>query len=249
MLVSPNGLSVKARALLDSGSMVSFISERLARTLCLPQSRHLTKISGIAGLSHGSSSHFATNFRVSPCGEPSKTFDVSAIIISRVTHNLPSYQVPANHNWSHLEGLKLADPDFGHTGAVDLLLGIDVFVEALLRGRRAGPPGCPVALETVFGWALAGSIDLHPPTDLVSFHASLLTGDDLLRSFWEVEETIPDMPVLTAEEREVLNHFKTQHYRKPDGRFVVPLPKKDVRNLGESRSQAVRRFLIMKRSL
>ena len=40
------------------------------------------------------------------------------------------------------------------------------------------------------------------------------------------------------------------HVRKQNGRFLVPLPKRvDDRTLGESRSQAVRRFLSLERTL
>ena len=45
-----------------------------------------------------------------------------------------------------------------------------------------------VAFETEFGWVLAGSTGPSSPTHHVSRHVSLLTGDDLLRKFWEIEE-------------------------------------------------------------
>ncbi len=75
MLVSPNGSSMKARALLDSASSTSFVSERLARSLHLPHSQHSARISGIAG-PHGSPSHYVTNFVVHPWNNPTKQFGV-----------------------------------------------------------------------------------------------------------------------------------------------------------------------------
>lgn len=192
-IIAPNGLSTKARALLDSGSSASFVSDRLARSLNLPRSRRSTRIFGIAGLRHGSSSHFVTNFCVTPLNNSKKSFDVSAIIIPQVTHNLPARSVSGN-TWSHLEGLQLADPNFGRPCAIDILFGVDVFVETLLHGRRVGPPGCPMAIETEFGWVLAGAAGNPQPTDLLSCHASLQSGDDLLRKFWEVEEPPPKGP-------------------------------------------------------
>ena len=52
------------------------------------------------------------------------------------------------------------------------------------------------------------------------------------------------------EERTVLNQFKTHHSRSSSGQFVVPLPRKvNVSSIGESRSQAVRRFLYLERAL
>jgi len=48
----------------------------------------------------------------------------------------------------------------------------------------------------------------------------------------------------------MLNPFKTNHSRTKRGRFVVPLPKQcNAKFIGESRSQAIRRFLSLERSL
>lgn len=55
---------------------------------------------------------------------------------------------------------------------------------------------------------------------------------------------------LSPEERTVIHHFKENHSRSETGRFIVPLPKNPQRRqLGESRSQAVRRFNSLERSL
>ena len=57
-------------------------------------------------------------------------------------------------------------------------------------------------------------------------------------------------PVYSPEERVVVEQFKATHHRAADGMFVVPLPRKqDAMPLGESRSQAVRRFLSLERAL
>ena len=56
---------------------------------------------------------------------------------------------------------------------------------------------------------------------------------------------------LSLEERAVVvRHFRETHTRSPDGRFIVALPKRPgVKPLGESWSQAIRRFLSLERSL
>ncbi len=69
-----------------------------------------------------------------------------------------------------MSGLHLADPRFANPGRIDLLLGVDVLVDALLPGRRIGPPGSPTALETHFGWVLAGRADSFSPTTHVTTH-------------------------------------------------------------------------------
>ena len=135
------------------------------------------------------------------------------------------------------------------------MLGADIFVDVLLQGRRTGPSGSPVAIETEFGWVLSGSADRSTSMDQVNlqaitFHTSVTSGDDILRRFWEIEESPKDPPVLSVKERTVVRHFEASHRRTKEGNFVVPLPKRtDSRPIGESRSQAVRRFLSLERSL
>ena len=77
---APDGSSVEARAILDSASSASFVSERLSQTLCLPRSHKNTKISGVAGLSHNSPLQTIANFRVSDTRDPTKKHDVTAIV-------------------------------------------------------------------------------------------------------------------------------------------------------------------------
>ena len=165
-----------------------------------------------------------------------------------MTCDLPSQPVPFKIEWSHLADLVLADPDFGRPGKIDLLLGVEVFSEVVRQGRRSGRPGSPSAFETDFGMVLAGETSMH------FFHLSLLThhttiniGDDLLRKFWEIEEQPSEYSSLSPEERSVVEQFQKHHSRASDGRFIVPLPKKpQMKPLGESRLQAVRRHKSLK---
>ena len=251
LVSSPDGTSLQARALLDSASSTSFISERLAHCLHLPRSSQNAQISGVAGLTRNSSIQSITNFGVRSTYSPSRKIDVIAVVVPRVTCDLPLHPVPFSSKWNHLTDICLADTGFGHPGRIDLLLGVEVFIDVLRQGRLTGPPGSPAAFETEFGWVLAGSTELCSPANhAVVHHITHLTGDDILRKFWEIEEKPMTDAVLSSEERAVIQHFKSQYSRTDTGRFVVPLPKKpDVSVLGESRSQAVRRFLSLERSL
>ena len=148
--------------------------------------------------------------------------------------------------------MKLADPDFGRPGRIDILLGIDVYTDVLLHGRRSGPPGSPIAFETMFGWVLAGRTNSHISVclSIATHHVSVTSADDLLRKFWEIEESPKGPSNLSPDERLVVQHFKDTHTRSDEGRFIVPLPKRpQSKSLGESRSQAVKRFLSLEHSL
>lgn len=249
LVESGDGSLMEARAILDSGSSASFVSERLTQCLRLPRFSQNTRITGVAGFVCNSAQH-VTTFQVSSVHHPTKKFDVTAVVVPHVTSDLPLQPVPIDLKWDHLSDLQLADPHFGQPGRIDLLLGVEIFVEVMLHGRRCGIPGSPVAFETQFGWVLAGSTGVSALTQVATtHHATLLTGDDLLRSFWEVER-IPAKECLTPDESAAVTHFEKRHTRLENGRFLVPLPKKAERKpLGESRSQAVRRFLAFERSL
>ena len=251
LVMSPDGCTTQARALLDSASSTSFISERLAQHLRLPRFRRQAQITGIGGLAHTACDQSFTCFRIAPVFSVGEGLEVEAIILPKVTSDLPLSPVPFDPEWHHLSGVTLADPDFGSPGMVDVLLGVDVFSSVLLHGRRFGSSGSPSAFETRFGWVLAGAVSTdRVPSKVVVNHASVLSTDDLLRRFWETEELTGGSHVLSAEEKLVVTHFQKTHSRDETGRFMVPLPMKpDRKPLGESRSAAVRRFLSMERSL
>ena len=250
MVETPNG-AVKARALLDTGSSASFVSERLAQSLRLRRHTQNARICGIAGLPHSDGKQSVTQFSISSTNSLGRRHSVKAFIVPKITGDLPVHPVTPERNWSHLEGLQLADPDYNKPGNIDLLLGVSTFVEVIRHGRRCGPRDSPTALNTEFGWVLAGNAGPPSEAKLVTTHlTSVLTGDDLLRRFWDIEEKAVDNCTLTIEERCALDHFNVHHTRDECGRFIVPLPKRTMTTkIGESRSQAVRRFLSFERSI
>ena len=245
-----NGTSIESRALLDSASSVSFVSERLAQALRLPRSHRNASIQGVAGLSHSLHSQSFTTLVVSPLQDPRREITVNAVITPRVTCDLPTQRIPFDTSWQHLADLTLADPDFGLPGKIDLLLGVDVFVDVMRQGRRRGAPGNPSAFETDFGWVLAGEASSSLNTSVFLTHHVTVDTDNLLQKFWELEEQTAELSSLTSEELSVVQHFKDYHSRESDGRFIVPLPKKPfTKPLGESRSHAVRRHKSLEKSL
>ena len=137
---APDGGSVKARALLDSASSASFMSERLSQNLSFSRSHQDTRISGVTGLSHKSPLHSVSSFSISPVLNSTKKFNVTAVIVPRVTCDLPLNPVSFDTEWEHLIDLPLADPDFGQPGRVDMFLGIDFFVQISCQDWRIGPP-------------------------------------------------------------------------------------------------------------
>ena len=174
LLASPNGLSIETRCFLDNASSASFISERVAQCLHLPRYFHPICVSAIIGLSNNCSCRHVSKLTVSPVNDNHPRFDVTAIVVPRVTCDLQDKlgsSFRSKLSWDHLSGLSLADPNFGTPGQIDALLGVHIFVEALLP-RLSGCTGSPVAFETCFGWALAGSIENIAPSRIQGqFHS------------------------------------------------------------------------------
>ena len=248
---SPNGCSTEARGLLDSASSVSFISERLAQCLRLYRTHQSAQISGIAGLSHPRTLSLSLPSLCPLFILIARRYLLLPVVL-RIMCDLPTHKVSMQPTWKHLSGLQLSDPEFGKPDRIDLLFGVDVFSEVMKHIRRRSAQGSPTAFETTLGWVLAAS---HVPQIIHSHHAillhtSALSGDELLRKFWEIEEQVNNTAFLSAEEFYVTKHFEEHHARTADGKFIVPLPmKQEAGILGESRSTAVKRFLSLERSL
>ena len=106
-----------------------------------------------------------------------------------------------------------------------MLLGTDYYGETLLRGRRWDPLGAPYAQQKCFGWVLAGPLnskDTRPAAYTCCVHLE----EGTLRRFWEIEDYNMTKPVLSLEEKSVVQHFELSYSRDEHGRFIVPLPRK-----------------------
>lgn len=113
LVFAPDGSSIEARALLDNGSTSSFVSEHLVQSLGLSRSQSNVRVSGIAGSLASSPVRSIANFQISSAHSNGRKIDLTAIVLPKVTCNLPVTPVPFDLSWSHLSGLPLADPAFG----------------------------------------------------------------------------------------------------------------------------------------
>ena len=212
---------MEARALLDNASSASFVTERLVQTLCIPHVHQNVRMSGIAGSTPKSPIQSIASLQISAARPDGRKIDLTAIVVPRVTCDLPLYPVPLGLDWKHVTDLSLADPQFGQPGRIDILLGVNVFTDVLLHGRRNRPPGSPVAFETEFGWVLSGSTDGGASQEQVNlqataFHACAGSGDDILHKFWELEESPSNASV---DECIVVRHFEENHHGTGGGRL------------------------------
>ncbi|XP_025996217.2 uncharacterized protein LOC113005209 [Solenopsis invicta] len=242
-VLSPSGRTLNVRALFDQGSEITFVTERLAQNLRLPQFRIPLSISAV-GAVYAGTCRFATPLRIAPINHNNTPLiTTAASILSALTKYSP-LPAPPQCDLSYLQGLDLADPTPVSAEPIELILGADLYPELFLDGVRRGKSGQPIAQEAIFGWVLTGPTSnsgLPHRSTTVQHCASADNLDRELRLFWEFEE-VPRRALFSPEKQQCENHFSTTHSRDADGRYVVRLPfrRGPPIDIGESRAVAER---------
>ncbi|XP_037959088.1 uncharacterized protein LOC119688482 [Teleopsis dalmanni] len=152
------GLYQPIRALLDSCSEISFITEKMAKQLQLPFERINQEVSGIGDvrtqIRHSITATIKS--RISKF-EWSSQFAVT----KRISLNHPEQLIDTT-SWNFPEGLVLADPLFFKPQHIDLLISTQGFFELILDGKIALGTSLPSLLNTELGWIIGGQYKNTP---------------------------------------------------------------------------------------
>jgi len=100
MVRSPDGRICEARALIDQGSEVTFISEKLARILRLHRKRTFAQISAVGGIDADTCRYFAP-IELAPRGKSKPVFTTVAFILKALTKYAPRLSASIA-DWKHL---------------------------------------------------------------------------------------------------------------------------------------------------
>nr|XP_044248535.1 LOW QUALITY PROTEIN: uncharacterized protein LOC123002433 [Drosophila takahashii] len=241
------GSNYQARALIDSGSEATFITERLFNLIKLPFQVIQAQVSGLNQTVSAETKKLCQLTIRSPT-RPSLQLNTTAYVLPQIAGNLPSCPLP-QHFLRDLPELPLADPKFYESAQIDLLIGADILPSILLSGTRANICGSLLGQETIFGWILTGpvpaprqdrissfSTHVHTQTKRLSINSSPNSGR------WRICQKV-------AKESDVIceDNFLRTTTKDDTGRYVVSLPFRDPENmkcsLGHSRSLALAQFL------
>ncbi|CAG7632968.1 unnamed protein product [Allacma fusca] len=234
------GCLKEVRAVLDSGSQATFISSDCLRYLGFQSKRSSLSVTGLGDSNCGNVLGYA-NIELRSRYDANFSCYVKVFALRTVTKEMPTSTFNKK-NWSHLRSLPLADPQFNISRKVDMLLGADVLQLIIQEGVKTARNG-PMAQKTAFGWILSGGIQVGP-----SICTYMVTTDDLVKRFWEIEE-LPASLHMSPEEKACEECFLSTTTRTDDGRYIVRLPFKSnaVRPLGDSRIQAIFRLRAQER--
>ncbi|XP_024887040.1 uncharacterized protein LOC112464328 [Temnothorax curvispinosus] len=241
-----NGKQHSCHVLLDPGSQSNLITEELVSKLKLKCRKRNELISGVNQIQ-------TTVGRTVTVKIKSMHTDygrmIECLVLPHITEKLP--QVRINTKFIVLpEEVKLADPSFHEPGTIDFLIGAGVFWELLCADSMKQAKGLPKLQSTLLGWIVGGELIDTAERSSPRF-CGLVTNKTLqmqLECFWTQEE-IRETRHWTKEEAECERHFCETFKRDTDGRFIVALPHKQEVILGESETQAKRRFFALERRL
>ena len=257
VVTGPSGKSMRIRALMDSGSTVSLVTTKVAKQLSLQKLEKTMDISALGDVVTAPSCPL-TSLSLTSLHKPGWKLKMTAVITNKISGHLPLQGASSVRELPHIKGKTLADPDFDQPGRVDMQLGEDVLSDILMTG---GPKGTAALTESVFGGAVRGPYVPDKPdtpkaaTVHLAICDSVVQPDqdttDALTRFWKTEEPGKPASTLSPEDIRIQTHYlKTYSFISSAGRYTVTLPRKEQDlTLGESRSQAVKRFCSYERSL
>lgn len=222
--------TLKVRALLDQGSMRSFVTGAVVNALNIRTKPTNVSLVGIGKTFSGNVTSLASITIGAKTGL-GPMFSTDALVLDSLTSYAPHMQ-SQSQLWPHVEGLSLADDHPANSEPVQILIGADLYGSLLLDGLVRGKSNEPVAQKTVLGWVLSGptSPPMHAMNAITALHSA--TDDDLQESltrFWTVDQ-VPTAPsALTAAETRCEEHFRNTHARTESGQYIVRLPFKSER--------------------
>ncbi|XP_015123778.1 uncharacterized protein LOC107045885 [Diachasma alloeum] len=244
---SPRGFSIRARVLIDQGSEVSFISEKLVNQLHLSRKSTMLELIGIGGVNSGSTRELVSVTLQAINGN--QQVQISAHKLKKLTAILPSFSC-ASANISSLENLQLADQQYLKPGPIDIIIGADNYGRIIRDEVVKSKQSKVVGQRTVFGWILSGPINCTGCSARISLSAVRTSSNEqlleLLQKFW-VQEELPvqqsENSEISPDELECEKHFRSTHCRDSTGRYIVRLPLKTfTAALGESKFKASRQL-------
>ena len=130
--IDAQGQHHKARALVDNGSGLMFVTSRLVNSVKLKKIAKNTSVSGFQQTSTPISRYKVDFNLLMPSGMSTHSIPVRAVVVNSI---LPTSTLHSIIRELFLETLTLADLDFDCPGRVDLLLGVDTLHEICWRAE------------------------------------------------------------------------------------------------------------------
>ena len=239
-------------AMLDEGSMETYIDEAAASQLNLKGEERDMSVSGHGGMRRSFKSREVKFQLESLEGRFSK--EIRAQTSTNLTGHLKAVDWRAEcRSFPHLR--KIQFPCLGKRRTPDLMIGSDYPGLHIALEEIKGEEDEPVARLTPLGWTCIGRLPKHRSSGEAVMMTSFFTGgiaqlNSTLERFWAVEEL--DMPstTMSVEDKHVFNRCKESIGRR-NGRYEVELPWKEAgkSSLGDNFFTAMKRLKSNEKSI
>lgn len=237
-----DGTYMTLRAFIDPGSQVTLITESAAQKLGLQRTQYNACIAGVGSVTNKSRGKVNLTCM---SRHNDFTFETDALVMSRVVSNLPNVTFEKK-NWSHIEHLTLADPDYNISRSIDILLDASVHSQIIMGGLLTGTDLQPCAQQTKLGWILSGGSGTGR-----TYNCHVITNNtDDIKKYWEMEE-ITEAKNMTSQEQYCEDLYVSTTRRLQNGQYEVQLPMvADYKEkLGESKGKALAQFHRLEKKL
>ena len=129
--------------MLDNAASSNFITTACVKKLGLAKKKTYVSRSGL-GESNVGSARGITRITFSSRFNKSKVFNMEALIVPKINDRLPVARVDKNM-WPHLKNIQLADPGFHMPGAVDILIGAELYYSMIDGVKKMDSATAPIA--------------------------------------------------------------------------------------------------------
>jgi len=228
--------------LLDTGATANFISESLVRQLGARVIQHSLPIGTINAINTVSKGAVQIVIQ-SMHNDFSK--QLTCLTLPIIADQMPTETFPRDR-LKIPSNIRLADPDFHIPRSIDLLIGSGATLSLFSVGQiDLSHEGHDLYLQkTRLGWIIAGSASAQIKSNTAICQMTRL--EKQLAKFWEIEEIVANKSK-SKEEIYCEEHFVNTVSRDSNGRYIVRLPLRDVKRLGESRTAAFKRLVSLER--
>lgn len=236
---------VEMRALLDTCATVNLITSRRVKALKIPSQPCSVSITSVNDIESTVDASVNINVR-SLINKFEKT--LSCLVVNKISEREPSVVFP-REKIKLPAGLPLADANFHKPRPVDILIGAGTALSVIQSGQinLNSYHSDLIMHKTRFGWVVVGGLEENVTSKINPCHLTKL--QEQMERFWRIEE-IGGVSETTSEQALCEIHYSKNTKRGADGRYIVRLPFRHEKiELGESRTQALRRFYSLQKKL
>jgi hypothetical protein len=235
---------VPMRCLIDVGSQVDFITQASAEKLGLKCDKVDQAISGISNFK--TSVKAVTEVEISSKLDSKFKLNLKPYVMSEVTGTMPCRELSLE-GLEPLKMLELADEGFAKPAKVDILLGAGSASQISLNHSFKLKQNAVTIQGTVFGYAIFGTIPYKRDVVLNSNFVSLVSTNELLKSFFDTE-AVEEVKSSRVEDDAICEQmFVSTVKRCEDGKFSVAVPMKAGLEMGNCKGIALARQLQMEK--